>query len=697
MYPYKIKLPFRLTLIFILLMNLQLLAQDKTIKVACIGNSVTYGYGLKNPVNESYPAQLQQMLGKAYQVKNFGHSGATLLKKGHNPYYKTKEFTEAVAFKPDIAIVHLGLNDTDPRDWPDYKDDFEADYAWLLENLIKANPSVKLYVCRMTPIFSGHLRFKSGTGDWYWQIQACISSVAKANHAQIIDLNIPLHNRPDLFADNLHPNAEGVSIIAKTVYQSLTGDFGGLKLPSVFNSHMVLQRLKPIPVYGTANAGDKVEVTFNHKKLVVNADQNGQWKVLFPAMPAGGPYELKVQTKKASVLLSDILTGDVWLCSGQSNMAFPLKNAATGKSELANASKSPSLRLFKLNPLSETDNSAWDSVTLVKTNQLKFFSGSWQRDGASSAADFTAVGYYFGKRIPQEENVPIGLIEVAVGGSTTESWIDRYTMEHDNLLVDELSNCRKSDFIQQWVRERADVNLKNAANPKQRHPYEPCYNYEAGIDSLTQFPIKGVIWYQGESNAQNVELHERLFTTLVNSWRQKWGYNFPFYFVQLTSIDRPSWTYFRDSQRKLQLQLPNTGMAVISDLGDSLNVHPNRKKEVGERLARLALRDTYHKNIEANGPEVINAQQKQREIIVSFNHTKQLATSNQKPVFGFEVVNNKGIHIPVNASIIKNTVHLFVPAGEKIKKVLYAWQHFTRANLVNEVSLPASTFSIPLN
>ncbi|MVN20442.1 GDSL-type esterase/lipase family protein [Mucilaginibacter arboris] len=685
------------TIIAFFAMLLQLSVTAQSVKVACIGNSVTYGYGLKNPAGESYPAQLQQMLGNAYQVKNFGHSGATLLKKGHNPYYKTKEFTEAITFKPDIAIIHLGLNDTDPRDWPDYKGDFEADYTTLLETFRKANPSVKLYVCRMTPIFSGHPRFKSGTRDWYWQIQACISSVAKANHAQLIDLNIPLHNRPDLFADNLHPNGEGAGIIAKTVYQSVTGDFGGLKLPSVFNNHMVLQRLKPIPVYGSANAGDEVEVTFNHRKLVVSAGQNGQWKVLFPAMPTGGPYELKVQTKKASILLTDILMGDVWLCSGQSNMAFPLKNAATGKSELENASKSPSLRLFKLNSLSETDNSAWDSVTLAKTNELKFFSGSWQRNTAASAADFTAVGYYFGKSISQEEKVPIGLIEVAVGGSTTESWIDRFTMEQDNLLVDELSNWRRSDFIQQWARERADVNLKNAANPKQRHPYGPCYNYEAGIDSLIQFPIKGVIWYQGESNAQNVELHERLFTTLVNSWRQKWGYNFPFYFVQLSSIDRPSWPYFRDSQRKLQLQIQNTGMAVISDLGDSLNVHPTRKKEVGERLARLALRDTYYQNIEANGPEVINAQQKQREVIVSFNHAKQLATSNQKPVFGFEVVNDKGIHIPVNASIIKNTVHLVLPVGEKIKAVLYAWQPFTRANLVNEVSLPASTFSIPLN
>lgn len=692
----KIKYRFLLCFIAFVLTNFNLYAQDKIVKIACIGNSVTFGYGLKNPAQESYPVQLQKLLGRKYEVKNFCLSGATLLKKGHNPYYKTKEFTDALAFKPDIAIVHLGLNDTDPRNWPNYKDEFEADYAWLLNTLKTINPSVKLYICKLTPILSGHPRFKSGTRDWYDQIQERIPQIAKANKTGLIDLNAALFNRPDLFADNLHPDKEGAAIIAKTVYQYITKNYGGLKVAAVFTDNMVLQRRQPLPVYGTANTGDKIELIFNKQKRITTANGYGQWKVVFPAMQQGGPYQLKIQSKEKAILFKNILLGDVWLCSGQSNMEFQLKDAATGTPELKSGAVNNSLRLFELNVIAETNNTAWDSATLAKVNSLDFFNGTWKECNASSAQNFSAVGYYFGKKIAAEENVPVGLIEVAVGGSPAESWIDRYTIEHDNLLVDMLNNWRKSDFIMQWCRERADANLKNATRIKQRHPYEPCYNYEAGIAPLTQFPIKGVIWYQGESNANNIELHQHLFKTLVQSWRKKWGYEFPFYFVQLSSLDRPSWPGFRNSQRVLAKQIPNSGMAVSSDLGDSLNVHPIQKKQVGERLALQALRYTYKKPVTANGPKVISARQKGNEVVVSFAFAKQLTTKDKNDLTGFELVNEKGIHLKTNAFIRKNEVIIAFPYGEKIKTVLYGWRPFTRANLVNEAGLPASTFSITL-
>lgn len=663
------------------------------LKVACIGNSVTYGAGLKNPEKESYPSILQNLLGDKYEVKNFGRSGATLLKRGHNPYFKTKEFAAALAFKPDIAIVHLGLNDTDPRNWPNYKDDFEADYAWLLDTLKRENPNVKLFVCRMTPIFSEHPRFRSGTRDWYWQIQEKIPHIAKANNARLIDLNTPLHNRPDLFADNLHPDQEGSAIIAQTVYQTLTGDFGGLKLPPIFTDHMVLQRNQPIPVYGTANAGQKVEVSLNNKKLITSTDESGKWKVLFLAMSHGGPYQLKIKAGDKSIELKDVLVGDVWLCSGQSNMAFPLKSSEGGSEEIKNAANS-NLRLFKLNQVSETNNSAWDSVTLAQTNRLKFFSGNWQKPGPETAANFSAVAWYFGREIAERENIPVGLIEIAVGGSPIESWIDRYTLEHDEQLVDILTNWRKSDFIMPWVRERADVNLKNAALTKQRHPYEPAYNYEAGIAGLVQSPIKGVTWYQGESNTHNAELYQQEFKALVTSWRKKWNTNFPFYFVQLSSIDRPSWPYFREMQSKLPKLVSETFMVVSSDLGDSLDVHPKKKKEIGHRLALSALRNTYKKEARASGPVVVSAVQKQNQIIVSFAEATKLSKSNNQVLTGFEMVTDKGKHLVAKASINKNQVYLTIPEGEKVKTVLYAWEPFTRANLVNEAGLPASTFSI---
>ncbi len=423
------------------------------LKVACIGNSVTYGAGLKDPQTDAYPAQLQEMLGRKYAVRNFGFNGATLLRKGHKPYSKTKQFTEALAYKPDIAVLHLGLNDTDPRNWPEFKDEFESDYAWLIDTLRKQNPRVEIYVCRLTPIFNGHPRFKSGTREWYWQIQKRIPEIAEANGAGLIDLNSALYNRPELFADNLHPDKEGAAIIANTVYKRLSGAYGGLKMPEFFSDHMVLQRNLLIPVYGIANAGESVQVVLNNQKRSAIADAAGKWRVQFPAMQHGGPFQLKVESKSKGILLNDILIGDIWLCAGQSNMAFPLKSAATGTEELQRPGiKNNKLRLLKLNQIAETDNRSWDSLTLAKVNQLQFFSGSWQTGDAPAAANFSAIGYYFGKKILTEVDVPIGLIDIAVGGSTLESWIDRYTMEHDDLLVDVLSNWRKSDFTQEWVR-----------------------------------------------------------------------------------------------------------------------------------------------------------------------------------------------------------------------------------------------------
>ncbi|HWZ36074.1 MAG TPA: GDSL-type esterase/lipase family protein, partial [Mucilaginibacter sp.] len=675
--------------------NFGLQAQNKVIKVACIGNSVTYGFGIKNREQECYPAKLQVLLGNDYDVKNFGHSGATLLKKGHTPYYKTPEFANAIAFTPDIAIIHLGLNDTDPRDWPDYHDDFEADYAWLIDAFKKANPAIKIYICRLTPIFSGHPRFKSGTRDWYWQIQDLIPVIAKTNHTGLIDLHKPLYARPDLFADNIHPDNEGASILATTIYHAISKNYGGLKLPEVFASNMVLQRKMPIPVHGTANAGDVIEVTLRQYKLTAKTDEYGRWKVTLPAMLPGGPFNMTIKDKDSTITLKNILIGDVWLCSGQSNMAFPLRGEADGENEIKTAVNNGGIRLYKLDLLKETDSVAWDTATLAKVNRLKYFSGTWKESNALSARDFSAIAYYFGKKINREEHVPIGLVQVAVGGSPIESWIDRYTMEHDPVLVDMLNNWRKSDFIMQWCRNRADVNLKNAISAKQRHPYEPCYNYEAGIADLTAFPIKGVLWYQGESNAHNTELYSHLFKTMVTSWRQKWGTDLPFYFVQLSGISRQSWPGFRKMESKFQQQIPNVHMAVSMDMGDSLNVHYKQKKAVANRLALSALHYTYKKQVTADGPAPLYAVQKHNVILIAFN--SPLAIGNNKPLTGFELVNERGERIPAEATISKNNISLKIPPGEEVKTIWYAMQPYTHANLANSAGLPVSTFALSLH
>ncbi|RXM44987.1 GDSL-type esterase/lipase family protein [Flavobacterium sp. YO64] len=685
-----------LALLFFVLVHTKINAQQNTVKVACIGDSVTAGYLLANSKTESYPSQLQILLGNKFEVLNFGHSGATLLKKGSKPYYKTEECDKAIAYKPDIAIIHLGLNDTDPRNWPNYREDFNADYSWIIDTLKKQNPKVKIYICRMTPIFNEHNRFKSGTRDWFWQIQEHISEIAIANNVKLIDLHEKLYNRPDLFPDALHPTKEGAAILAQTVYENISQNFGGLKLGPVFSDNMILQREQPIVIYGNANGGSKVEVLFDNQKEIVSTNEYGKWKAVFPAMKSGGTHQIKISSEKKSIVLKNILIGDIWFCSGQSNMAFPLKNAENGTSVIKNAQNNTTLRLLNFEVLRETDEKAWDSTVLEKTNQLQYFSGKWKVCDSISAKNFSAIAFYFGQNITREENVPIGLIEVAVGGSPIESWIDRHTLEHDDKVVDVLTNWRKSDFIMPWVRSRADENLKNAVNPKQRHPYAPSYNYEAGVAQFTEFPIKGFLWYQGESNAHNIELYQHLMPVMVQSWRKAWGASLPFYYVQLSSIDRPSWPSFRDMQNRIQKEIPNSGMAVSMDFGDSTNVHPIRKKQIGDRLALLALKYTYGKNIIAEGPAVLKAIQKGDVILISFSNAKQLQTAEKKELIGFELVTEKGNRMECKAEIVNNQVEITIPKAEKIKTVLYAWKPYTKANLVNEENLPCSTFQTEL-
>lgn len=288
-------------------------------------------------------------------------------------------------------------------------------------------------------------------------------------------------------------------------------------------------------------------------------------------------------------------------------------------------------------------------------------------------------------------HVPVGLICNAVGGSTTESWTDRFSLEANFPAI--LKDWTTNDFTQQWARERALLNLKRSTSPFKRHPYEPCYLYEAGILPLEKYPIKGVIWYQGESNAHNMQAHSRLFKLLVEGWRKQWNNaRLPFYFVQLSSLNRPSWTWFRDSQRLLMQDIPYTGMAVSSDKGDSLDVHPTDKRPIGERLARWALCHEYGKAIVPSGPLFKRATLENDTVVVEFAYGEGLHTSDGKPLTHFEVATYEGFYFPARAEIRKNKVILYTDKVKHPKFVRYGWQPFTRANLVNGDGLPASTF-----
>lgn len=674
-----------------LLISTALFAQKQT-KIACVGNSITYGSGIANPEKNSYPAQLQQLMGDQYLVGNFGKPGATLLNQGHRPYMQQEEYRQALAFAGDVVVIHLGINDTDPRNWPNYRDFFVKDYLALIDSFRVVNPKCRIIISRLTPIADRHPRFESGTRDWHGEIQQAIEAVAAYADVQLMDFHEPLYPYPFLLPDAVHPSKEGATIMAKTVYSHITGDYGGLQLSELYSDNMMLQRNRPLPISGKANALEAVTVAIGKQKQTTKAGLDGRWTVTLQPLQAGGPYTLTVAAGKKKMTCNNVLVGEVWLCSGQSNMEFLLRNAVTAKTDVPLA-QNDEIRLFDKKARWATNAVEWNTSVLDSLNQLQYYKDTqWSICSPATSGSFSAVAYYFGKMLQDSLKVPIGLICNAVGGSPTEAWIDRSTLEYQFPAI--LRNWTKNDFIQDWVRGRAALNVKKSADKNQRHPYEPCYLFESGIRPLEQFPIKGVIWYQGESNAHNREAHEKLFKLLVESWRKNWGdENLPFYYVQLSSIDRPSWPWFRDSQRRMMSEISNTGMAVSSDWGDSLDVHPRFKKPVGERLARWALNRTYGmQQVVPSGPLFQKVEYHKGAAYLTFDCGEGLHASDGKPLRTFEIAETEGVYYPATAEVVGNQIRVVSKEVKNPRHVRYGWQPFTRANLVNGAGLPASTF-----
>lgn len=416
-------------------------------------------------------------------------------------------------------------------------------------------------------------------------------------------------------------------------------------------------------------------------------------------MAAGTNYTLTIRCLTSTSSVSSEITykniafGEVWLCSGQSNMVFRVDQSIEDEQNEIKAylATNPDIRLFneKCNWL--TNDYEWPETALDSVNRLMHFTpAKWEMCNGQNTTEFSAVAFQFGKMLSDSLNVPIGLILNAVGGSPAEAWIDRKTLEFE--FPDMLYNWKDSDFIQQWVRDRAKKNIAKSANKLQRHPYEPCYLFESGILPLQGCAIKGVIWYQGESNAHNIETHEKLFPLLVQSWRNCFGENLPFYFVQLSSHDRPSWPAFRNSQRLLMNQLENTGMAVCSDFGDKYDVHPRHKKAVGQRLARWALHDLYGFDVIPSGPLFKSIETKDNAIFISFDYAEGLHASDGKALRTFEIAEQEGQFVSANAEIVGNQVKVWNDSIQNPRFVRYGWQPTTDANLVNGDGLPASTF-----
>lgn len=468
-----------------------------------------------------------------------------------------------------------------------------------------------------------------------------------------------------------------------------------LKVANIFNHHMVLQQNQQLPIWGTATSGTKITVTLKNNRKTITSGLDGNWKILLPKQQLGEVTQLIISTADTVIVYKDILIGEVWLASGQSNMHLDMHRTLHGDT-IAKKANHPTIRIFNMRPTYPTGkggiHTKEELELLNKNNYFKI--ESWQSIEKNNIQYFSAVAYYFAEKLQRELNVPIGIIHNAVPGSPTESWIAHSVLKKNKNLSKLISTPWKDN-------EKNGVGKKQvslATDSLQKHPWMPTFCYENGIKPIKEFAIKGVIWYQGESNTGNITLHEKLLKTLVKSWRKDWKQgDFPFYYAQLTSREgNPALPAFRDSQRRLLDEIPNSGMAVISDVGDRQNTHAKQKKPVGQRLALLALGKTYQKINSYESP-LFDTVKSTNKIILTFKGAfKRLKTKNNEPVVGFEIgINNS--FFPVHATIKENKINITVPKEYHQNTVIrYAWKPFSEANLYSEIGLPVSTFKVNL-
>lgn len=664
----------------------------QTIKVACIGDSVTFGLRIENREENCYPEQLQQLLGSNYEVANFGYSGATLLKNGHKPYWDKPEFKASQEFEPNIVIIHLGLNDQGNNNWPEHKDEFESDYLDMISVYRNLPSKPKVIICKMSPTLSGHHWFEEGMRENFKDIQLKIEAVAQKAEVELIDLHESLYQFPEYFPDNLHPVKEGAQIIANKVFSAITGNYGDLKLPMLYGENMVIQRNETITFQGIANYNDTVKVQFNNQTKTVKTDFDGRWKVDFPSMKSGGPHKLSFKTTNTSIEINKVFIGEVWLASGQSNMDFKVRDMESAKTVLKD-SLNENVFLFSMDGKTLFGNK-FTEAELKNCNASMYFENSgWTTSNTENLENFSAVAYAFAYSLQKKLNIPVGIICNAIGGSPTQSWISRASMEQKHETIDLLNDTHLNPMVDSWVSERIVLNMKNQSKIKARHPYQPTFLFDAGIAPIKDYKVKGVIWYQGESNTEHVELHSELFKMLVNDWRFHFkNPELPFYYVQLSSIDRPNWGRFRDSQRRL-LDVPNTGMAVSYDVGHKTDVHPKKKWIIGERLSKIAITKNYNFKTTYSGPLFNFVNVNDNTLEVHFKHSKGLKTLNNELVSDIFIANSDKVFIPAKTKIVNDKLVVWSPEIQNPRYVKYGCTSFSDGNLTNGLGLPASTFS----
>lgn len=478
-----------------------------------------------------------------------------------------------------------------------------------------------------------------------------------------------------------------------------------VKLPALFSDHLVLQRSATVPVWGWADPGEEVSVTIAGQTKAVTTDAAGKWTVKLADLPAGGPHTLAVKGKN-SLTINDVLVGEVWVGSGQSNMAMTVDRANDFDNEKA-AAKYPQIRMFKT------------TTRYAETPQTDCM-GKWEVCSPEAVGKFSATAYFFGRKVHNALQVPVGLIVSAVGGTPIESWIDgkaqRATPQlkgffdtRDKSLADFDPAAAKAQYeraLTKW--QAAAAKAKSEKKPAPRKPQDPVQLsqrkadigglYNGMIAPLIPFAIRGVLWYQGEANSQTgkAEYYQHHLSLLTRDWRSRWGQgDFPVAWVQLPNFTRPGdgWMLVREGMLK-SLAVPNTGMAITIDIGDPRDIHPKNKQDVGKRLALWALADVYKQpGISASGPLPAGHQVQGSEIILSFQHANGgLVAHGDATLKGFVIAGADKQWKPAQARIVGEKIVVSHPAIPQPVAVRYAWQDNPDANLYNAAGLPASPF-----
>jgi sialate O-acetylesterase len=462
-----------------------------------------------------------------------------------------------------------------------------------------------------------------------------------------------------------------------------------IKLPALISDHMVLQQGVPVRIWGAAGAGETVRVDFQGQSVSGTAGENGKWAVWLSPLAAAGPLEMTVAGTN-TIVIRDVLVGEVWVGSGQSNMGFTVSSAMDSSEEIARASY-PLVHLFHVK-LMVAEQPAEDVV------------GSWQVCSPEAVPQFSAVEYFFGRDLHHALHLPMGLIESDWGGTPAQSWTSRPALESDaslKYILEEWDRilaaypAAKARYEQQLAAAKAEGKQPPRPPVGPGHQNTPAGLYNAMIAPLTPFAIRGVIWYQGESNANEAHAwrYRRLFRAMIENWRHDWGEgDFPFLFVQLANFKaNPWWPVLRESQTDA-LQLRNTAMAVAIDVGESTDIHPKNKQDVGRRLALAARHIAYKEPIEYSGPLFRQAVPEGDHMRVWFSHAVGLQAKGGGNPTGFTVAGPDENFVPAEARVEGATVLVSSSQVSKPVAVRYAWADDPVCNLVNQEGFPASPF-----